>query len=43
MLGGETDGWVEIGTGVKPGEVVATTGSFLLKSELLKGQLAQEN
>ena len=28
--------------GVKAGEEVATTGSFLLKSELLKGSLAEE-
>ena len=33
-LGKETDGLVEILSGVKPGQVVATQGSFWLKSEL---------
>jgi cobalt-zinc-cadmium efflux system membrane fusion protein len=41
-LGQEADGWVEVRSGVKEGEPVATTGSFLLKSELLKGTLAEE-
>jgi cobalt-zinc-cadmium efflux system membrane fusion protein len=41
-LGQEADGWVEVRSGVKAGEEVATTGSFLLKSELLKGSLAEE-
>lgn len=40
--GPETDGWVEVRSGVKEGEAVATTGSFLLKSELLKGSMAGE-
>jgi cobalt-zinc-cadmium efflux system membrane fusion protein len=40
--GPEADGWVEVRSGVKAGEEVATTGSFLLKSELLKGSLAAE-
>jgi cobalt-zinc-cadmium efflux system membrane fusion protein len=40
--GPETDGWVEVRSGVKEGETVATTGSFLLKSELLKGSMAGE-
>jgi membrane fusion protein, heavy metal efflux system len=39
-VGSEADGWVEVRSGVKAGETVATTGSFLLKSELLKGSLA---
>jgi cobalt-zinc-cadmium efflux system membrane fusion protein len=39
-LGEEVDGWVEVRSGVREGETVATTGSFLLKSELLKGSLA---
>jgi cobalt-zinc-cadmium efflux system membrane fusion protein len=30
---------VEVTKGVKPGEPVATTGSFLLKTEILKGSL----
>jgi cobalt-zinc-cadmium efflux system membrane fusion protein len=41
-LGAEAEGWVEVRAGVKAGEEVATTGSFLLKSELLKGSLAEE-
>lgn len=40
--GPEVDGWVEVRAGVKEGEAVATTGSFLLKSELLKGSMAGE-
>jgi cobalt-zinc-cadmium efflux system membrane fusion protein len=39
-VGPEAEGWVEVRSGVKAGEAVATTGSFLLKSELLKGSLA---
>jgi cobalt-zinc-cadmium efflux system membrane fusion protein len=42
-IGEEVDGWVEVRSGVREGESVATTGSFLLKSELLKGSLAEEN
>ena len=41
-VGAEAEGWVEVRSGVKEGEAVATTGSFLLKSELLKGTLAGE-
>jgi cobalt-zinc-cadmium efflux system membrane fusion protein len=41
-LGQEAGGWVEVRAGVKEGEEVATAGSFLLKSELLKGALAEE-
>lgn len=42
ILGAERDGLVEIREGVREGERVATGGSFLLKSELLKGTLAEE-
>ena len=42
VVGGEAEGWVEVRSGVKEGEDVATSGSFLLKSELLKGTLAEE-
>jgi membrane fusion protein, heavy metal efflux system len=41
-VGPEAEGWVEIRSGLKEGEAVATTGSFLLKSEMLKGSLAEE-
>jgi cobalt-zinc-cadmium efflux system membrane fusion protein len=41
-LGQEAGGWIEVRTGLKLGEEVATAGSFLLKSELLKGSLAEE-
>jgi cobalt-zinc-cadmium efflux system membrane fusion protein len=41
-LGREAEGWVEVRSGVEEGEEVATAGSFLLKSELLKGSLAEE-
>jgi cobalt-zinc-cadmium efflux system membrane fusion protein len=41
-VGPEAEGWVEVRSGLKEGEAVATTGSFLLKSEMLKGSLAEE-
>jgi cobalt-zinc-cadmium efflux system membrane fusion protein len=41
-VGPEAEGWVEVRSGVKEGDAVATTGSFLLKSELLKGTMAEE-
>jgi cobalt-zinc-cadmium efflux system membrane fusion protein len=41
-LGQEADGWIEVRSGVREGEEVAASGSFLLKSELLKGSLAEE-
>ncbi|MBY0524438.1 MAG: efflux RND transporter periplasmic adaptor subunit [Gemmataceae bacterium] len=37
--GVSSGGLTEVLEGVRPGEVVATTGSFLLKSEVLKGRL----
>lgn len=40
-LGLEVDGWVEIRSGLNQGETVATAGSFLLKSELLRGSLPE--
>lgn len=36
-LGPEEAGWVRVDSGVEAGERVVTDGSFLLKSELLKG------
>jgi cobalt-zinc-cadmium efflux system membrane fusion protein len=41
-LGPEADGLVEVRSGLREGERVAAAGSFLLKSELLKGTLAGE-
>jgi len=41
-LGLEQAGQVQILDGVKAGENVVTDGSFILKSELLKGQLGEE-
>ena len=41
-LGLEQSGRVQILDGVKAGEHVVTTGGFILKSELLKGQLGEE-
>ncbi len=41
-LGLEQSGRVQILEGVKAGEKVVTDGSFILKSEMLKGQLGEE-
>lgn len=41
-LGPETEGWVEILSGVSLGEKIVTTGSFLLKSELSKSATEAE-
>jgi len=41
-LGVEQTGRVQILGGVKAGESVVTDGSFILKSEMLKGQLGEE-
>jgi multidrug efflux pump subunit AcrA (membrane-fusion protein) len=38
-LGARSGGFAEILVGVLPGEVVASAGSFVLKSELLKSRL----
>jgi multidrug efflux pump subunit AcrA (membrane-fusion protein) len=35
-LGTEVDGWIEVLSGVQPGERLVTTGGFLLKSQLSK-------
>jgi len=42
QLGAESQGLVEVRAGLSEGEPVATSGSFLLKSELLKGTLLEE-
>jgi cobalt-zinc-cadmium efflux system membrane fusion protein len=41
-LGPEAEGLVEVRSGLRGGERVAAGGSFLLKSELLKGSMAEE-
>ncbi|MEW5993100.1 MAG: efflux RND transporter periplasmic adaptor subunit [Candidatus Zixiibacteriota bacterium] len=42
QLGFQSDGWVEIKSGLKAGEIVATQGSFYLKSSLLREQIGGE-
>jgi len=41
-VGLEQHGRVQIVEGIKEGERVVTEGSFILKSELLKGELGEE-
>lgn len=41
-VGREQGGQAEILSGVEEGEIVVTRGSFVLKSELLKGELGEE-
>jgi len=41
QLGAQSDGWVEIKSGVKAGEVVVAQGSFYLKSTLLREQIGE--
>jgi multidrug efflux pump subunit AcrA (membrane-fusion protein) len=41
-LGMEQRGRVQVLKGLKPGEPVVTDGSFILKSEMLKGELGEE-
>lgn len=40
-VGVTTEGSTEIRDGLRPGEVVVTTGSFILKSQILKGRLGE--
>lgn len=42
QLGAQSDGWVEIKSGVKADEAVVTQGSFYLKSTLLREQIGGE-
>jgi cobalt-zinc-cadmium efflux system membrane fusion protein len=39
VLGREANGYVEITNGLRAGEAVATSGSFLMKTEILKGNI----
>jgi len=41
-LGMEQHGRVQVLDGIKPGDQIVTEGSFILKSELLKGELGEE-
>jgi cobalt-zinc-cadmium efflux system membrane fusion protein len=41
-VGIEERGWVELADGVEPGEAVVTTGSFQLKSILLRDRIAND-
>jgi multidrug efflux pump subunit AcrA (membrane-fusion protein) len=41
-LGLEEQGKVQVLDGIKPGENVVTEGSFILKSEMLKGELGED-
>ena len=42
-LGGEVDGHRRVTEGLKPGERIVIKGSFALKSQLLKGQLKEDD
>jgi cobalt-zinc-cadmium efflux system membrane fusion protein len=42
LLGQSRDGQVEVTAGLKAGDEVVTKGSFIVKSQLLKGSLADE-
>lgn len=42
QLGAQSDGWVEVKSGVKAGEAVVTQGSFYVKSALLREQIGGE-
>jgi RND family efflux transporter MFP subunit len=42
LLGQSRDGQVEVTAGLKAGDEVVTRGSFIVKSQLLKGSLADE-
>jgi cobalt-zinc-cadmium efflux system membrane fusion protein len=43
QIGTRTNGWVEVTSGVRPGETVAAHGSFFLKSTLLRSQIGGED
>ncbi|MBI3950152.1 MAG: efflux RND transporter periplasmic adaptor subunit [Acidobacteria bacterium] len=42
QLGTESNGWVEVTSGLKAGEQVVTQGAFMLKSELKKQEFGEE-
>ena len=41
-LGKEQHGRAQVLEGLKPGDRLVTEGSFILKSEMLKGELGEE-
>jgi len=41
-IGSEAAGWVEIEEGLASGDPVVTTGSFVLKSEMRKGEMGED-
>jgi hypothetical protein len=41
-LGDVVDGFHPVRSGLKAGDRVVTTGSFTLKTQLMKGELAEE-
>jgi cobalt-zinc-cadmium efflux system membrane fusion protein len=42
QTGREQGEWIEITGGLKPGERIVTRGGFFIKSDFLKGSLAEE-
>jgi cobalt-zinc-cadmium efflux system membrane fusion protein len=42
QLGAPSDGWVEVASGIREGETVATHGSFFLKSTHLRSEIGGE-
>ncbi len=41
-IGTQSDGWVEVRSGLKEGEKVVTQGAFMLKSQLKKGEFGED-
>ena len=42
-IGGESDGYVRVLSGLKMGERVVTKGSFTLKSQMRKGEMGEHD
>lgn len=41
VVGGRRDGEVELSTGIEPGALVVVEGAFIVKSEMLRGELGE--
>ena len=41
-IGTNSDGWVEVRSGLKEGEKVVVQGAFMLKSHLKKGEFKED-